>query len=297
MAKRVFLFLTALSFILFVLNAQAPTIPAKKAAPAKKVVSATPLPTESQPATTELTVEQVVQLIQAGLSEDLVIAKIKKNNKAFDLSTEQLLQLKKAGASDNIIRAMMDPQALSVSPIPAPAPAAVESPSKVTTPAVVSPESTASSATLAPKTQIKVKVPDGEKIRLILMQDLSSATANEGDRVDLSVAEDVKVGEDVIIAKGAMAEGRVAEVKKKRMLGQGGKLLMSIERVRAVDGQNLRLRAISGREGDDKLGKTVVVGVLAGPFALLVKGKDVQSPRGTEYTAYLDESKEVVVSK
>ncbi len=293
MRKRLLL-LTAALFALGYCQALAspadgPVSVPKKTAPAKKTAVA-PSPVQQakpQLPANELTAEQVVQLVQAGLPEDLTTAKIKKNNKAFDLSAEQLLQLKKAGASDNLIRLLMDPTAQPVAAAPtAPAAAAppLSPPVKPATPPVA-------------QTQVKIKTPDGEKVRLILMQDLSSSTAHEGDRVDLSVAEDIKVGENIIIAKGAVAEGRVAEVKKKRMLGQGGKLLMSIERVRAIDGQNLRLRATSGREGDDKLGKTVVIGVLAGPLALLVKGKDVESPRGTEYTAYLDESREIVVLK
>ena len=72
---------------------------------------------------------------------------------------------------------------------------------------------------------------------------------------------------------------------------------MSMEQVKAVDGQNIRLRATSGREGDDKLGKTVAIAVLAGPFALLVKGKDIVATKGTEYTAYIDETKEIAASK
>ena len=72
---------------------------------------------------------------------------------------------------------------------------------------------------------------------------------------------------------------------------------MSIDQVKAVDGQNVRLRATSGREGDDKLGKTIAVAVLAGPFALLVKGKDVVVTKGTEYTAYIDENREIGVTK
>lgn len=133
MTKRLLLLSTAL-FTLAYCQAPAPApAPVKKAVPAKKIV-ATPAPApvqqaKPQPPANELTVEQVCQLVQAGLSEDLVIAKIKKNNKAFDLTTEQLLQLKKAGASDNIIRLLMDP---TVQPVAAPAAPAVTTP----TPAV-----------------------------------------------------------------------------------------------------------------------------------------------------------------
>ena len=66
--------------------------------------------TEAQRPVPDLSVEEVTMLVQAGLAEDLVIARIKKHGKAFELTTEQLLLLKKAGVSDNIIRAMLDPQ-------------------------------------------------------------------------------------------------------------------------------------------------------------------------------------------
>jgi len=78
-------------------------------APAPRVSSPKAAPAASQRSDAYLSVEDVVQLVQAGLSEDLVIAKIVKNGKAFDLSTSELLQLKKARATDNIIRAMMNP--------------------------------------------------------------------------------------------------------------------------------------------------------------------------------------------
>jgi len=72
--------------------------------------NSTLLGSQAKPAV-ELTVDDVIKLVQAGLSEDLVIIKIKQNGKAFNLSTEQLLQLKKSSVSDNIIRTMLEPQA------------------------------------------------------------------------------------------------------------------------------------------------------------------------------------------
>jgi hypothetical protein len=53
----------------------------------------------------------VIQLVHAGLSEDVVITRIRKNGRAFDLSTEQLVQLKKAGVGDAVIKAMLAPDA------------------------------------------------------------------------------------------------------------------------------------------------------------------------------------------
>jgi len=53
---------------------------------------------------------------QAGLSDDLVIAKIKASNKPANLSTDELISLKKENISDAVIKVLMDP---SETPAPA----------------------------------------------------------------------------------------------------------------------------------------------------------------------------------
>lgn len=73
-----------------------------------------------------LTVEEVVRLARAGFSEDLIITKIKRNGKAFDLSTDELLELKKEGVSDNIVKFLLDPS----QPYSPPSPPAGPSPAK-----------------------------------------------------------------------------------------------------------------------------------------------------------------------
>jgi hypothetical protein len=69
---------------------------------------------------TPLSLEDVVKQVQTGFSEELIITKIKKNGRAFDLNTEELLELKKAGVSDNVIKYLLDPSQPYSSP-PAPA--------------------------------------------------------------------------------------------------------------------------------------------------------------------------------
>lgn len=213
-----------------------------------------------------LTNNDVISMVKAKLSESLIQSQIRNAKTNFDLSTGEVIRLSQEGVSETILATMRNPGAGGGPAMPGPV--AV---SKI------------------------LKTPDGEKIRLVLMEDISSATANQGDRVNFTVADDVKVGDTIIIAKGATAAGTITEAKKKGMLGRGGKLTMTMDQVKAVDGQNIRLRATSGREGDDKTGKTVAVAVLAGPFALLVKGKDIAAAKGTEYAAYIDETKEIIM--
>lgn len=53
--------------------------------------------------------EEVVKLSRAGFSEELIVTKIKKNGKAFDLSSDELVELKKQGLSEALIRVLLDP--------------------------------------------------------------------------------------------------------------------------------------------------------------------------------------------
>ncbi len=65
-----------------------------------------------------LTVEEVVRLSQAGLPEELIVAKIKKNGKAFDLNAEELVELKKQGVTDTVVKFLLDPSQPYLPPAP-----------------------------------------------------------------------------------------------------------------------------------------------------------------------------------
>lgn len=56
-----------------------------------------------------LSVKEVLAMKMAGLSEDLIQATIRKNNRAFDLSIDEMLELKKSGVSEALIKVMLDP--------------------------------------------------------------------------------------------------------------------------------------------------------------------------------------------
>jgi hypothetical protein len=56
-----------------------------------------------------LTIEEVVRESQAGLSDELIIAQVKRNTKAFDLNSDEIVALKKDGVSDLVIKYLLDP--------------------------------------------------------------------------------------------------------------------------------------------------------------------------------------------
>ena len=69
-----------------------------------------------KPANAGMPVADVQEMVKSGLSEDLIIAALRKDNHRFDLGAQDMLALKKAGVSDNIIKVMLDPTAPVISP-------------------------------------------------------------------------------------------------------------------------------------------------------------------------------------
>lgn len=80
----------------------------------------------SKPTGSGLTVDGVIKMVSAGLSDDLIIAKIQSSGQSFDLSVDDMVRLKKANASNAVIKAMMSgapspttpPGNLSAGPVP-----------------------------------------------------------------------------------------------------------------------------------------------------------------------------------
>jgi hypothetical protein len=55
----------------------------------------------------------------------------------------------------------------------------------------------------------QIEIPEGTKVKVRLDQQLSSETAKEGDPVQLSVTDDIKIGSVVVIKGGTVVTGKV----------------------------------------------------------------------------------------
>ncbi len=136
---------------------------------------------------------------------------------------------------------------------------------------------------------------DGTPIKLRLSQTVSSADAHVNDRVEFEVLEDVIVGGVVVIPKGGAALGTVTEAVPKRRMARGGKLEIVMDSVRLVDGQKAALRAVKeGKGGGHTGGMTVgivaaaIVFWPAAPLFLLMHGKDITFPKGTDVPTFIN---------
>jgi len=143
-----------------------------------------------------------------------------------------------------------------------------------------------------------VVLPEGTKIRVRLEQEISSSTAEVGQPVELSVAEDVRVGDTVVIKQGAAVVGTITEAVPKRHMGRTGKINFSADRVVTTDGSSIPLRYSPIKQEGGSHG--LATGLLtagawiafwpAAPFVLLMHGKDVTIHRGIQMTVFTDQS-------
>lgn len=136
---------------------------------------------------------------------------------------------------------------------------------------------------------------DGTPIKLRLSQTVSSADAHVNDRVEFEVLEDVMVNNVLLVPKGSSALGTVTEAVPKRRMARGGKLEIVLDSVRMVDGEKVALRAVKeAKGGGHTAGMTIgiVAGALvflpAAPLFLLMHGKDITIPKGTEVPSFVD---------
>ena len=175
------------------------------------------------------------------------------------------------------------------------------------TPAAVAPPATAMTA---PRGFV---LEDGTPVHLVLSENLSSADAVTGQTVAFEVVDDVVVNGLLVIPHGATAWATITDAEHKRRMGRAGKLDLNIDKVRLADGEKAMLRAVKDVKGGGHTGAMVGAMVAtslvvwpAAPLFLLMHGKDVTIPKGTNISAFvqgdvtLDESKfqrQLVVSK
>src|SRR5262245_44433314 len=143
--------------------------------------------------------------------------------------------------------------------------------------------------------QLAFGLEDGTPVKLRLSRTISSADAQVDDRVDFDVLEEIKVGDAVVIPKGALALATVTEAQSKRRMGRAGKLNVNIDNVRLASGEKVALRAVKEVKGGGNQGKmtgaivaTSIVFFPAARLFLFVHGKDITIPKGTEITAYIN---------
>ena len=218
-----------------------------------------------------LTNETILKLVKAGLSDDVIAGMVNNQPGKYSMDSDAVIVLKQAGVSDKVMTAMIGKGN--------PPSAATTTPTGL--------------HTIGPSEPMVLH--DATPVRLRLNRNLSSADAKTGDTIDFEVLDEVKVGEVIVIPRGATAIGSVTDAEKKRRMARGGKLDVTIDFVRLVNGDKVALRGVKETSGGGHTGAmtgamvaTAIVVWPAAPFFLFMHGKDTVIPKGTEITGYVN---------
>jgi hypothetical protein len=124
-------------------------------------------------------------------------------------------------------------------------------------------------------------VPALTPVLVRIEDEISSKTNKMGDRFRITVAEDVRVGDAVVIPVGSTGEGEVIHAARPGAGGKAGELIVVARFVLVGDNQ-VRLRSFTlGAAGRDKSVDALAASFIAGPFAMFQKGGAVVIPRDT----------------
>ena len=121
---------------------------------------------------------------------------------------------------------------------------------------------------------------------LFSLQALSSKTGADGDPVEFTLAEDLKVNGVVVAKAGSKAVGEVTNAKKAGMMGKAGELNVRLDYLKVGD-IKVHLRGTKGKEGESGTGTAVALTVLFGPIGLIKHGKDIDIKQGTPLKAFV----------
>lgn len=124
-------------------------------------------------------------------------------------------------------------------------------------------------------------------IELETIDPVSSKTSKTGDFFKLKVRADVLAADGgVLIPAGTPAVGQVVHAARSGGGGKGGELILAARFVELPQGQ-VKLRSGFGAAGKARVGATLATSVVVGPFAMLIKGKDLELPAATPLSARL----------
>ena len=124
----------------------------------------------------------------------------------------------------------------------------------------------------------QVRLPEGTPVHVRLKADLTGDQAEEGARVDFEVSSPVVIQGITVIPEGAVSWGAIQSVKK------GKFIKFDIEGVRLPDLTDVKLRTMSGRAKNPAADQIKVDASFKG---------GVGAPKGTEFTAYVNEDRDV----
>jgi serine/threonine protein kinase len=264
------------------------------------------VPVPEVPKDTALTNDSIIEMVSAKVPVTVILSQMQSGKTNFVMSTEEVIRLSKAGVPANVIEWMRDPKKIPAQPpvTVARAPSTTPTPQtkQLPPPPAAQPKEAQPQATAQPQPPPAPTIPtpsptrpatviatitDGQPFSITLAADIPN-NVEEGAALHFTVTKDLKVGDQVVIARGTPVTGTIADTGGKRKFGFGGKMSMRVEQTESTGGQRVALRAAPGKRAEGTV-RPVDTGK--------PKPKDMAAAAGTEYIAYIDGEQKVAVRK
>jgi hypothetical protein len=126
----------------------------------------------------------------------------------------------------------------------------------------------------------------GTAVRLEFVTSVNSKTADVGDKVALKLADDIKDGNTVLVAKGAKAEATITEADRTGIGGAPGNIVFRVDSMN-VDGKAIPLNGTAALEGDPRRPNGAILIPVVGVFTVFRHGTNAEIKAGTPVTAYV----------
>lgn len=136
------------------------------------------------------------------------------------------------------------------------------------------------------------KIPNGTAVQVTVSENVSSKTAQEGAAVECKAADDVRLGEILVVQKDAPGKCRVISVEKEAGGGRGGMVEVQVDFVQGVDKNYLKVEdaKLTAENGQSKNPVHLT------PAGLFKKGKPAVISKGQTASGYLVGGQEVQVA-
>lgn len=128
--------------------------------------------------------------------------------------------------------------------------------------------------------------PIGTPLRLVTRTEVSSKENKPGDRLYLTVAEDLTYRGQVIVPAGSVAVGEVADMQRNGHFGKKGKLGIQLLHVETPSGP-IRLSGRAGDEGTSATAVSIATIALVSWTGMFIHGTSAYLPSGTPVAGYL----------
>jgi len=147
------------------------------------------------------------------------------------------------------------------------------------------------------RTEMPVVIPAGTPLTVVIDEDLSSASVNQGQEVAFHLPTDYSEFGHVLISQGTAVRGTVAHVARRKAGGNPGTVTVQVTSVRAVDGTRIPLRGTKKAVGKNRQTQAAALGVLTLGLGGTKKGLSAVIAQGTEFTVFTDAKRTIVVPR